>query len=201
VSSPQPRWLDFAFAASSAWWALAPALIGEEAWAVPVRIALMALHLEVALLFLLRGELIDQGKPREFMMAMPSLILGGFAFKLSPPPADWPLFATIPFIIGVLWTAWSLATLGKSFAILPAVRACVSRGPYRLVRHPIYLGESMMFAACIAAGGGKSWWLFIFFAPSILARIYAEEQALMRSSEGWREYSKHVRWRIIPKIF
>jgi len=168
---------------------------------VPVRIALMALHLEVALLFLLRGELIDQGKPREFMMAMPSLILGGFAFKLSPPPADWPLFATIPFIIGVLWTAWSLATLGRSFAILPAVRECVSRGPYRLVRHPIYLGESMMFAACIAAGGGKSWWLFIFFAPSILARIYAEERALMRSSEGWREYSKHVRWRIIPKIF
>ena len=197
----QPRWLDLAFAASSLWWALAPIVMGDEAWLTPVRLGLMTLHIEVAFLFLWRGGLIDQGKPREFLLATPSLILGGLAFKLSPPPAEWPLLATLPFLLGVVWSALSLATLGKSFAILPSVRECVSRGPYRLIRHPIYLGESIMLLGCIIAAGGKSWWILIFFAPAIFARIHAEESALMRSSEGWRMYSKQVPWRLIPKIF
>lgn len=197
----QPRWLDFAFAASSLWWALAPTIVGDEVWLTPVRLGLMTLHIEVAFLFLWRGGLIDQGKPREFLLATPSLILGGLAFKLSPTPVEWPLLATLPFLLGVVWSAFSLATLGKSFAILPSVRECVSRGPYRLIRHPIYLGESIMLLGCIIAAGGKTWWIFIFFAPAIFARIHAEESALMRSSEGWRMYSKQVPWRLIPKIF
>jgi protein-S-isoprenylcysteine O-methyltransferase Ste14 len=44
-------------------------------------------------------------------------------------------------VAGTLFTIWSLAWLGRCFGLLPEVRGLVLRGPYRLVRHPVYLGE------------------------------------------------------------
>jgi protein-S-isoprenylcysteine O-methyltransferase Ste14 len=44
-------------------------------------------------------------------------------------------------VVGTLFTIWSLATLGRCFGLFPEARGLVMRGPYRLVRHPIYLGE------------------------------------------------------------
>lgn len=39
-------------------------------------------------------------------------------------------------LAGTAWAAWSLNTLGASFSLLAQSRALVTRGPYRLVRHP-----------------------------------------------------------------
>lgn len=44
-------------------------------------------------------------------------------------------------IVGTLFTIWSLATLGRCFGLFPEVRGLVLSGPYRMVRHPVYLGE------------------------------------------------------------
>jgi protein-S-isoprenylcysteine O-methyltransferase Ste14 len=52
------------------------------------------------------------------------------------------LFASsVVVIVGTLFTIWSLAILGRCFGLFPEVRGLVLRGPYRLVRHPVYLGE------------------------------------------------------------
>jgi protein-S-isoprenylcysteine O-methyltransferase Ste14 len=44
-------------------------------------------------------------------------------------------------LLGTLFTIWGLAILGRCFGLFPEVRGLVMRGPYRLVRHPVYLGE------------------------------------------------------------
>ena len=44
-------------------------------------------------------------------------------------------------VLGTLFTSWSLLVLGRCFGLLPEVRGLVTRGPYRWVRHPVYLGE------------------------------------------------------------
>ena len=44
-------------------------------------------------------------------------------------------------LVGTLFTIWSLAILGRCFGLFPEVRGLVLRGPYRVVRHPVYLGE------------------------------------------------------------
>lgn len=44
-------------------------------------------------------------------------------------------------LVGIGWSIWSLMVLGRCFSILPEVRGLVTSGPYRWVRHPVYLGE------------------------------------------------------------
>jgi protein-S-isoprenylcysteine O-methyltransferase Ste14 len=51
------------------------------------------------------------------------------------------LASSAVIVLGTLFTIWSLATLGRCFGLMPEVRGLVMRGPYRWVRHPVYLGE------------------------------------------------------------
>ena len=51
------------------------------------------------------------------------------------------LASSVVVLLGTLFTIWSLAVLGRCFGLFPEVRGLVLRGPYRLVRHPVYLGE------------------------------------------------------------
>lgn len=77
-----------------------------------------------------------------------------------------------------------------------------SRGPYRLVRHPGYLGnligclgQPLMFG---------SWWSFI---PAILTiivfviRTSLEDKTLQKELNGYAEYVKQVRFRLVPGIW
>jgi hypothetical protein len=68
------------------------------------------------------------------------------------PVTETSLFFTVPGaalgLIGIVLSAYSLACLGRCFGVFPEVRGLVTRGPYALVRHPLYLSE------IIAALGG-----------------------------------------------
>jgi protein-S-isoprenylcysteine O-methyltransferase Ste14 len=61
------------------------------------------------------------------------------------------LAASAVVVFGTLFTIWSLATLGRCFGLFPEVRGLVLRGPYRLVRHPVYLGELVSAAGLLLA--------------------------------------------------
>src|SRR5215216_3672877 len=54
-------------------------------------------------------------------------------------------------VLGTLFTIWSLVTLGRCFGLLPEVRGLVVSGPYRLVRHPVYLGEAISAVGILIA--------------------------------------------------
>lgn len=78
----------------------------------------------------------------------------------------------------------------------------ISTGPYALVRHPMYLGTSIMWLATPVALG--SYWalpVFLILPIVLVYRIRNEEEVLLRELPGYREYTMTVKCRLIPGIW
>ncbi len=100
--------------------------------------------------------------------------------------------------LGLLLVLWSMAILGRSFGIAPADRGLVMDGPYRLVRHPMYLGELICLAGAML--GDISLWnmvLFLAVCLALLLRIRWEERILW----DYASYAGRVSWRLIPWLW
>lgn len=78
----------------------------------------------------------------------------------------------------------------------------ISTGPYALVRHPMYAG-AVLFLISIPLMLGSLWGLIL--APimaSILAfRAVREERTLAAGLEGYADYMRRVRYRLIPGLW
>jgi protein-S-isoprenylcysteine O-methyltransferase Ste14 len=174
---------------------------GETAHLSSVRISISLLHLMVGYLFLLRDPLVKSCGAWDIIMTIPSLLIGGFAFIIAPPPHEWPLIAELTFITGTCLVIISIIYLGKYFAIFPAFRGLVVRGPYSIVRHPIYVGEFMMIFACfLASTTFLSFGLLLAILPSIIIRINSEEY-ILNNAPNHENYTINVTWRLLPGIW
>jgi protein-S-isoprenylcysteine O-methyltransferase Ste14 len=75
------------------------------------------------------------------------------------------------------------------------------RGPYRLVRHPLYLGWILAVFGAARMTGDR----FAFAVISSLYLIVAvqwEERSLEREfGAAYRDYKRLVRWKIVPFVF
>jgi protein-S-isoprenylcysteine O-methyltransferase Ste14 len=78
----------------------------------------------------------------------------------------------------------------------------ISTGPYALVRHPMYLGTSIMWLATpIALGSYRALPVFLILPIVLVYRIMNEEEVLLRELPGYREYTHKVTYRLIPGIW
>ena len=78
----------------------------------------------------------------------------------------------------------------------------IDKGLYGVVRHPMYLATVLMFLAIPVILG--SWWAVIPFAgylPVIATRAVDEERFLAVELEGYADYCRRVRWRIVPFVW
>jgi protein-S-isoprenylcysteine O-methyltransferase Ste14 len=97
-----------------------------------------------------------------------------------------------------VWLLASVLVLGKCFGILPEARGLVRRGPYRLVRHPVYAGELGAVVGFVI-GAPNLWNLLVlaaFFAAQSV-RMRLEEQALTREFPEYADYAA-VTPRLVP---
>ncbi|MCB9924824.1 MAG: isoprenylcysteine carboxylmethyltransferase family protein [Planctomycetaceae bacterium] len=164
-----------------------------------IRAAIAGLNLVVGALILIRSRAQLHGSPASCMAGIPALIIAGWAIRIAP--TDWPLQTQWLFLAGTLLAIASFVYLGRSFAILPAVRDIVTRGPYRFVRHPAYLGELLMIlACCLAAQHVFSLGPILAAIPLVALRIHAEERVIA-TSESYTKYATQVRWRLVPLLW
>jgi len=168
---------------------------------LPAVAGIAAINALIAILFLLRRPLIALGNWVQLVSCLPTMVGFGLSLRLAPNLAEWPWAAHALFGCGAALTIAAFLSLGGSFGVLPALRAAVTRGPYRIVRHPAYVGELVMAAACFAAGPSLLAvvpWLLLL--PGVVWRIQAEESVLSRG-EDYARYQSHVRWRLVPGVW
>ena len=78
----------------------------------------------------------------------------------------------------------------------------VDTGLYGIVRHPMYMSTLLLFLAIpLVLGSIVSFLIMLMYIPIIAKRIRNEEQVLEEGLEGYNEYKKRVRWRIVPLVW
>jgi protein-S-isoprenylcysteine O-methyltransferase Ste14 len=103
--------------------------------------------------------------------------------------------------IGTLSCIGVLSFLGRSFSIFPQARSLVVGGPYRFVRHPLYLAEQI-------AGMGlllqfqQPWSLLVGLGSLALTvpRMHFEEKLLTETFPSYVRYASHTA-RLIPGVY
>lgn len=157
--------------------------------------------LTIALVILSRFPMVRSTHPFDVVIT----IVGTFYFLFiqletgtSLLDSPWPIALQS---IAILWQIAAKYTLGRSFGLLPANRGVVQSGPYRVVRHPIYLGYLI----------GHIGFLMAFFSiqnAALIAIVYVfqvarilREESVLGQDPAYRVYMHRTPWRLIPGIF
>ena len=81
-------------------------------------------------------------------------------------------------------------------------QSVIRHGPYKLVRHPGYLGISIMML-CIALALGSLWALvpvgFVWLL--LVVRTLLEDNTLKRELPGYADYAQKIRFRLFPGLW
>ncbi|MGB8951230.1 MAG: isoprenylcysteine carboxylmethyltransferase family protein [Candidatus Aminicenantales bacterium] len=146
-------------------------------------------------------------------------IIGVFALSLFPLAGldyrfGWSPRVTVSLVIaalvilvlGDLIFLWSM-TVNKFFSKHVHIQkekghSVVTEGPYQFVRHPGYVGWILMVGPIPVALG--SLWALIPGGLSVLIlviRTALEDKTLQKELEGYAEYARRVRYRLLPGIW
>ena len=127
---------------------------------------------------------------------------GGLLFRPAGAHLLWGVRAGFALqLAGLVVAIASLVTLGRSFGFVAADRGLVTRGPYALVRHPVYAGYLLIqFGYVAQALSWRNALVLLLATACNIGRTVAEERVLSAAQE-YRRYRQQVRWRLIPGIW
>jgi protein-S-isoprenylcysteine O-methyltransferase Ste14 len=138
-------------------------------------------RLLVALQFGLIAVMVLRTDPSRLGLAFVALIAAGLAIGL------WAISANRP----------------GNFNIRPEPKeggSLVTAGPYRFIRHPMYLAVLVVMAAFVVAGDAAQGLLWVLLAIVLAAKAVREERGLVLVHPGYAAYRRNTR-AIIPFVF
>jgi protein-S-isoprenylcysteine O-methyltransferase Ste14 len=142
-------------------------------------------------------------------LSFPLFIVAGLDHRFGGStvfPTWLNILGFILILLGYTFAGWAMVE-NRFFSTIVRVqtdrghRVCDS-GPYRIVRHPGYAGNILALPGIVLALG--SVWTII---PVIIALIIAvirtalEDKTLQEELQGYRDYARRVRYRLIPGVF
>ncbi len=140
------------------------------------------------------------------LMFLAAFIVAGlnYRFRWIVIP-DWIVYAaTVIFLIGYALYAEVLrgnAYLSRTVEVQEDQKV-IDTGLYGIVRHPMYLSTFLLFLSMpIVLGSVVSFVIMLVYIPIIAKRIQNEEKVLEEGLEGYSDYKKRVKNKVIPGVW
>jgi len=130
---------------------------------------------------------------------------GTFAGVLFRPGGAHPHWGVVTGLglqlAGLAVCVVSLLALGRSFGFVAADRGLMTRGPYAVVRHPVYASYLLIQSGYLLQSMSLRNVLVLVLASSCnIGRALAEER-LLTGSSAYAAYGRRVRWRLVPGLW
>jgi protein-S-isoprenylcysteine O-methyltransferase Ste14 len=146
---------------------------------------------------------------RDYSIASSTAVIIAYAYpyaqviclRWSPGYVAWPGVGLALVILAAGLSLVTLFTLGRLFGVRPALRGLATSGPYRFVRHPMYLSYILADIGYNLEEWSLVTLLLVLVGwAALVYRIYAEERVLSQHS-GWQSYAASVRSRLFPGLW
>lgn len=140
------------------------------------------------------------------IMFIAAFVVAGLNYRYSwivmPSWAVWS--AVVLFLLSYLMYAEVLrenAYLSRTIEVQDGQKV-VDTGLYGIVRHPMYSATVLMFLAMpLVLGSLPSFVIMLMYVPLIVKRIRNEEKVLLDGLDGYEEYCRKVKFRIVPFLY
>jgi protein-S-isoprenylcysteine O-methyltransferase Ste14 len=124
------------------------------------------------------------------------------AFRVEPGIRLVPEFCAAGVqVLGVIIQIYAKCSLRRSFGLLPANRGVICLGPYRVIRHPMYLGYMVTDLGFLLANFGFWNVIVLFVQWSLQVGRIIQEERLLAKDDAYRRYISRVRYRLIFRLF
>ena len=146
---------------------------------------------------------------RDYSIASSTAVIVAYAYpyaqviylRWSPGHVAWPVAGLVLVTFAAGFSLVTLLTLGRLFGVRPAVRGLATSGPYRFVRHPMYLSYVLAdIGYNLQEWNSVTLLLVLVGWASLVYRIHAEERLLSQHAE-WPAYVVLVRYRLFPGLW
>jgi protein-S-isoprenylcysteine O-methyltransferase Ste14 len=129
---------------------------------------------------------------------------GRFHWSKVPVWLQWLGGVAVPFAVWIFDWTFKENTFSAPVVRIQKERGhkVISSGPYAIVRHPLYSGALLLMPATSLLLG--SWYGVLgsmVLAAGLGIRTIMEEKTLVRELEGYSEYARRVRYRLIPFVW
>jgi protein-S-isoprenylcysteine O-methyltransferase Ste14 len=127
---------------------------------------------------------------------------GGVLFRPVGAHPQWGITTGLILqLVGLTICVASFLALGRSFGFVAADRGLVRRGPYAVVRHPIYASYLLLQLGYVLQSISLRNALVMLIASGCNVGRALVEDRLLATNDEYRAYRNRVRWRLIPGVW
>lgn len=161
--------------------------------------------------FIVLGIALTRPRPKVRDYSIVSSVAVGVAYlypyaqviylRWSPGYVAWPAAGLALVMLAAGLSLVSLLVIGRFFGVRPALRGLVTSGPYRFVRHPMYLSYIVADIGYNLQEWNSVTLLLVSVGwVSLIYRVHAEERLLSQHAD-WPAYVQLVRYRLFPGLW
>ncbi len=140
------------------------------------------------------------------LMFITGFIISGLDFKFCITNMHYSISIIASILLLFGYTLWGIVLKQNTYLSrtieVEKGQKIIDKGLYSVVRHPMYLASLILFLMMpLVLGSIISFLVFLIYPILLIFRIKGEEKVLEKELEGYTEYKKKVKYRLIPFIW